>query len=148
MIESRWRPAARRVTVGANMAEIRLHMVRVAGRLKIALMAGVAVGRCPRIAGRVTGGAGSIDMLSGQRESCITMVQTRRRPAIGRMTDRAILAEALLHVVRISYTFKIRLVTAVAARRCSCESRTVTLRAEQRGMLTGQRESGRRMVKR
>ena len=65
MIESRWRPAARSVTVGAELAEIRLRMVRVAGRLEIALVTGVAVGRCPRIASRVTGGAGSIDMLSG-----------------------------------------------------------------------------------
>ena len=64
------------------------------------------------------------------------------------MTNRAILAECLLHVVRISDTFKIRLVTVVAACRCSGESRTMTLRAKQRGVLTGQRESGCRMVKR
>lgn len=75
-------PSAGSVAIGTGVAEIRLNMVRVAGRIVRRLMAGVTVGRCARIPRCVTGGAGSIDMFTSQRKSSVCVVEGRRRPAI------------------------------------------------------------------
>jgi hypothetical protein len=75
MAEIGGRPSARSMAICARMAEICLNMVRIASRFKIALVTGIAIGRRAGIARSMTRGTGSINMLSGEREGSVGMVE-------------------------------------------------------------------------
>ena len=85
-------------------------------------------------------------MFAGQRESGVAVIKTRRRPSTRRVTDRTILTEPLLHMVRIGDGLEIRLVAAVTAGRSSGKSTAVTLGAEQSGMPSVKRKAGRGVI--
>ena len=86
-------------------------------------------------------------MFAGQRESRVAVIKTRRRPATRSVADRAVLTESLLHMVRVGDGLEIRLVAAVTASRSSGKSTTVTLGAEQSGVLTIEGKAGRGVIK-
>lgn len=139
-------PAAGRVTISTRVAEIRLHMVGVAGRIEIILVTRIAVDRRARVSGCMAGGAGGIDMFSCQRKSRVGVVEGRRRPAIRRVADRAVLTECLRDVVRVGDGLVIGLVAAIAVHRCSRETGAVTRGAEYRGVLPREDKPGTGMV--
>lgn len=119
-------PAAGRVTISTGVAEIRLHMVWIAGRVEISLVTRITVGWRTSVSRCMAGGAGRVDMLPGQRKGRVGVVESRWRPAIGRMADSAVLTEPLRDVIRVSDRFEIGLVAAIAVHRCSGEASTVT----------------------
>lgn len=94
-------PSTGCMAIGTRVAEIRLHMVRIAGRIVCRLMAGITVGRRARVSGGMTSGAGRVDMLPGQRKGRVGVVKGRRRPAIRRVADGAVLTECLRDVIRV-----------------------------------------------
>ena len=65
MVKGRRRPSIRTMALGASMAEIILHVIRIAHRVVIIDMAGVAIGRCPAETVGVAGEAFQCSMGSG-----------------------------------------------------------------------------------
>lgn len=140
-------PSTGRVTISTRVAEIRLHMVGVAGRIEIILVTRIAVDRRARVSGCMAGGAGGIDMFSCQRKSRVGVVEGRRRPAIGRMADGAILTECLRDMIRVGDRLVVGLMAIVASGRSTRKACAMARRTEQRSVLSCQCESGVAMVK-
>lgn len=124
------------------------NVTRIRGPGEIRLMAAVAVGRQRRVVViRVALRTSQCGMRSQQREYR-RMIESRRSPVSGRVTQGAIGREAARHVRRIRSSRKIRLMAAIACRwqRCVVVIRVAT-RASDSGMCARQRERRGRVIK-
>ena len=88
-------PLSGRVASLTRRGKSRRRMVRVVRRLILALMAGIAVCRCPRVLSpNMATRAGDARMRPRQGERGLGMVKTRRYPARSAMADLAILRKS------------------------------------------------------
>jgi hypothetical protein len=118
MVERCGAPAGCHMALRTIMREIGRDMIRILRRLKIGLMAGVAVGGGSGVPSLtvygVTGSTGRRLMHSRERESRQIMVEGRGSPAARGMTDRAPMTEISSHVIGVRRTLKIGLMAGIA----------------------------------
>ena len=92
-------------------------MVRIRNRLKVALMAGIAIGRSTGVARGMTCYAQHRSVRPGQSIPCYGMIECRRGPAARRVTVSENVAEIRQHMVGIGCSCKIALMAGVAGSR-------------------------------
>lgn len=119
------------------------HMIRIRGVLKIRLMARKTIfRRAGKTAIHMTLGAINGIMRTQQWKCCTAMIEGRRFPGIHGVTLRTRMRKICRHVIRISRTLKISLMTGKTIRRGAGETIVgVTLIASDRGMCPEQRKA-------
>ena len=93
-------------------------MIGICCPVKLLLMAADTGHGCPGIHSiRMTGGAGSGHVGTGQRKACGAVAETGRLPRAGRMTERAVERERWLRVFRGNDCIVVSLMAAGALQR-------------------------------
>ncbi len=148
VIELRALPLRGRVAHCAILGETRRHVVRIGRRVVIRQVAAIASGqRTGILAVDMALRALRVRVRPGQRELRLGVIELRARPLRGRVADRAVLREARRGVIGIGGRVVIGQVAALAGgQRAGILAVDMALRALHRGVGSGQRELGGRIV--
>ncbi len=147
VIKCRGRPTVGVVADGAVVAEVVLHVVGVAHRVEIILVAGETIRWRSGVAAGVAVDAVKRNVRSRQRKLGLVVVKRRGRPTVGAVADSAVVAEVILHMVGVAHRVEIILVAGETIRWRSGVAVSVAVDAIERNMRAGQRELGLVVVK-
>ena len=151
VIETRPVPRSRGVALCAVLREICLHVVRLCRALEVFQVAACA-GRTGQVVVAVHVALRALHggVRSGQRESCVVVIEGRSRPGGRVVALRASLRESAGNVVGIGRALEILQVAADARRVCARQVEVtvdVALRALNAGMRPGEGKAGGRVIK-
>ena len=154
VVEGRAGPGSRVMALGAGLGEAGLHVVRIRSALEVLQVATnasrVGTGQIVVIVD-VALRAGNCRMRPSQRETGRRVIECCSRPRCGGVALLTRLRESRCHVVRIRRSLEVLQVTTDASRIGAGQvvvAIHVALRALQRRVSAGQRETGRRVIER
>ena len=142
VIKIRRQPGGGGMAQGTVMVEIAGDVIRIKCLVECTLVTGIASGRCTCKTGTVTRYASCREMSAGQREYGRIMIECRRQPRGGAVTNGAVVIEVVSHVIRVRHLYERRLVTGVAISWCAGVLSSVALDTRGLPVRAGQRESG------